>query len=160
MRRQFYGFLLLAVLLSACRVGKGEKPLIGGTYDYPSGEVRVEDTGYIAESENSDEDTYPADEMQSELERMIPAPLTDRAEQILWRVGYATSYNRETRIPNWTAWLLKGEHTSGAHKRQGVKYPEQMRHYRLWNIQRKALYAATDMKYILTECRIRPWFVR
>ena len=124
MRRQFYSFLLLAVLLSACRVGKGEKPLIGGTYDYPSGEVRVEDAGYIAESENSDEDTYPADEIQSELERMIPAPLTDRAEQILWRVGYATSYNRETRIPNWTAWPLKGEHTSGAHKRQGVKYHE------------------------------------
>lgn len=130
-QRQFFPLLpgsplcvvLLVLLLTACRVGKGEKPLVGGTYDYPSGEVHVEDI-YVPEEETSGEESERSGDLRRELERMVPAPLTDRSEQILWREGYATSYNSETRLPNWAMWLLKGEHTSGAHKRQGVKYHE------------------------------------
>ena len=54
----------------------------------------------------------------------IPAPLTDRKEQILSRTAYTTSYNSDTRLPNWVAWQLTAEHTSGPHKRGGIDFAE------------------------------------
>ncbi|MBQ7421766.1 MAG: DNA/RNA non-specific endonuclease [Prevotella sp.] len=54
----------------------------------------------------------------------IPAPISGRSEQILKRTGYTTSYNKQTKLPNWTAWHLTADHTSGAFKRKGVKYHE------------------------------------
>ncbi len=54
----------------------------------------------------------------------IPAPLKGTSEQILRRTGYTTSYNSDTRCPNWTAWHLTADHTSGQFKRKGVKYRE------------------------------------
>ena len=46
-----------------------------------------------------------------------PAPLKDRPEQILRRMGYTTSYNQETRNPNWVAWHLTKSHTYGKYQR-------------------------------------------
>ena len=54
----------------------------------------------------------------------MPAPLTDRKEQILRRTGYTASYNSDTRIPNWVAWHLTADHTSGPHKRGGIDFAE------------------------------------
>ena len=38
-------------------------------------------------------------------------------DQILRRASYITSYNKETRIPNWVAWHLTAEQTDGPYKR-------------------------------------------
>ena len=43
----------------------------------------------------------------------LPLPLTDRAEQILYRKAYVVSYNKDTRQPNWVAWHLTADHTDG-----------------------------------------------
>ena len=53
-----------------------------------------------------------------------PAPLTDRPEQILKRKGYTTSYNMETRNPNWVAWHLTKAHTYGNSRRQEEMFTE------------------------------------
>lgn len=53
-----------------------------------------------------------------------PAPLTERSEQILHRVGYTASYNRETRLPNWVAWHLTASHTDGPYSRRRLKFQE------------------------------------
>lgn len=45
-------------------------------------------------------------------------------EQILVRYGYITSYNNITKCPNWVAWCLTKEHTSGEWSRQGIPYIE------------------------------------
>ena len=45
-------------------------------------------------------------------------------EQILVRTGYITSYNKDTRCPNWTAWRLTSDHTRGPYKRKGVSFHE------------------------------------
>ena len=45
-------------------------------------------------------------------------------EQMLVRTGYITSYNKDTRCPNWTAWQLTSDHTSGPYKRKGVSFHE------------------------------------
>jgi len=49
----------------------------------------------------------------------IPAPLKDRSEIILKRMCYTTSYNKETKNPNWVAWHLIGDHVDGEIKRFG-----------------------------------------
>lgn len=54
----------------------------------------------------------------------IPSPLHSGKEQILYRRGYATSYNAETKLPNWVAWHLTALHCSGPYKRAGIKFHE------------------------------------
>lgn len=54
----------------------------------------------------------------------IPAPLKDRPEQILHRKGYTTSYNSETRNPNWVAWHLTKDHTYGSYQRSQEVFAE------------------------------------
>ena len=53
-----------------------------------------------------------------------PAPLKDRPEQILRRTGYTTSYNKETRNPNWVAWHLTKGHTYGKNQRSDEVFSE------------------------------------
>ena len=43
----------------------------------------------------------------------IPCKLRGKSEQILFRKGYAISYNKETKQPNWVAWHLTKGHTRG-----------------------------------------------
>lgn len=48
-----------------------------------------------------------------------PKPLDGVPEQILYRTSYITSYNKDTKNPNWVAWNLSGEHTDGPYGRLG-----------------------------------------
>lgn len=54
----------------------------------------------------------------------IPLPLINKSEQILYRKGYITSYNKDLKIPNWVAWHLTAEHTSGYAHRPGNAWHE------------------------------------
>jgi len=49
-----------------------------------------------------------------------PAPIPGVSEQLLVRKGYITSYNKDTRLPNWVAWHLTAEHTTGPIKRMNA----------------------------------------
>lgn len=40
------------------------------------------------------------------------------SEQLLYRKAYLASYNKDTRQPNWVAWVLKKEHADGDIPRQ------------------------------------------
>lgn len=44
--------------------------------------------------------------------------------QLLTRIGYVTSYNKDTKCPNWVAWHLTAEHTDGPYPRSGEPYFE------------------------------------
>ena len=54
----------------------------------------------------------------------LPAKLTDRPEQLLKRKGYTTSYNSNTKTPNWVAWHLTKSHTYGSAQRSMEKFTE------------------------------------
>ena len=59
----------------------------------------------------------------------IPAPISDRPEQIIRRKAYILSYNKDTKLPNWVAWHLTAEHTEGVYKRlhtyfEDIEVPE------------------------------------
>lgn len=43
----------------------------------------------------------------------LPVSDTQRDDQILYRTGYITSYNKITKLPNWVAWKLTKDRTSG-----------------------------------------------
>jgi endonuclease G len=61
---------------------------------------------------------YSLDSTSLELPRLtIQMP-----EQLLARAGYSTSYNKDTRNPNWVAWHLTKEHTNGDVSRKGFGY--------------------------------------
>ena len=47
----------------------------------------------------------------------IPILQQDIPEQILYRTGYVVSYNKDARLPNWVAWHLTSNHTTGEQKR-------------------------------------------
>jgi len=42
--------------------------------------------------------------------------------QLLHRTGYITSYNKDKRVPFWTAWKLTSSHTTGTCQRKGTEY--------------------------------------
>lgn len=54
------------------------------------------------------------------LER--PAALSDRPERILERKSYTTSYNKQTRLPNWVAWELTPEKLVERESRKNSKF--------------------------------------
>ncbi|ADV42733.1 DNA/RNA non-specific endonuclease [Bacteroides helcogenes] len=40
---------------------------------------------------------------------LLPAPLKNVSEQILYRESYTASYNKDLKLPNWVAWMLTPE---------------------------------------------------
>ncbi len=52
----------------------------------------------------------------------IPLAIKTIPEQILVRENYTTSYNKDTKCPNWVAWHLEKEKTDGPYSRRGVPY--------------------------------------
>ena len=107
-------FGLIAVLL-ACRSNKSEEAdaIKNGLY------------GVQARENTAAAETAPK-EQKAKVVRLyeIPAPLTDRPEQILRRKGYTTSYNKETKTPNWVAWHLTRSHTYGPNQRDNEVFTE------------------------------------
>lgn len=58
-----------------------------------------------------------AEDSDSLLHSFIPSLLSDFPEQIIRRKAYITSYNKETKLPNWVAWHLTSDHADGVYKR-------------------------------------------
>lgn len=54
------------------------------------------------------------------------APIDGVSEQILKRTSYIVSYNKDTRCPNWVAWRLTADHTTGDVGRMGNAFHEDM----------------------------------
>ena len=54
----------------------------------------------------------------------LPAILKDRPEKIIRRSSYTTSYNSDTKCPNWVAWHLTKSHTYGKVQRSNEKFTE------------------------------------
>lgn len=52
----------------------------------------------------------------------IPSMPNNTQSQMLYRLAYCTSYNKETKCPNWVAWCLTSGHTDGPFPRKGVPY--------------------------------------
>ena len=104
--------LALVVSLLAC---KGNK--VAETKQVPARES-ASDKFFDAEA------AQKASGQQTVVYYELPAPLKDRPEQILRRRGYTTSYNSQTKNPNWVAWHLTKSHTYGSFQRKEEVFTE------------------------------------
>lgn len=59
---------------------------------------------------------------QKEIDLLTPIIANVLHDKILNRIGYITSYNYQTKNPNWVAWHLTDKHTDGPYTRKGVPY--------------------------------------
>ena len=110
-------FLLLGLtaLMLACQGNKG-------------GEAAIQEDG-LFDAQVHAESLAPEEKAavkKAKVVRLyeIPAPLKDRPEQILHRKGYTTSYNSQTKTPNWVAWHLTKSHTYGSNQRSNEVFTE------------------------------------
>ena len=111
MVKKYWFFLMLTAIMLSCRNGK-------------VGEVQVatdrsSTTFYQTRTAEVEKVKKP-----SVTQYEMPAPLTDRPEQILTRRGYTTSYNNKTKTPNWVAWHLTKAHTYGDNQRKNEVFFE------------------------------------
>ena len=102
--------LTLCLALTACRNNNSSN---NTTVQQQKAETFYDNSSNAAENTRSN---------VTEYER--PAQLNDRPEQILRRTGYITSYNSETRNPNWVAWHLTKNHTYGKNQRSAEVFTE------------------------------------
>lgn len=68
--------------------------------------------------------TRPQTEKQRPPALEIPAPLAGKRERIIRHTGYTVSYNADWRLPNWVAYELTPEETSGTAKRTDRFVPD------------------------------------
>jgi len=61
---------------------------------------------------------------QSMLNNLLPRQTRSVESKVLHRKGYVTSYNSNTKLPNWTMWYLTKNHTYGSSQRSSAKFHE------------------------------------
>ncbi len=66
----------------------------------------------------------PQAERQGPPALEIPAPLAGQQERLIYHTGYTVSYNAAWRLPNWVAYELTPEETSGPAKRADRFIPD------------------------------------
>lgn len=122
--------LCLLTSFSACRMrGMKHRELMPGIEESKVAYEQKQSTDGAAQPVTVNDDAEePAEERQGDYfgAVKVAAPLADRAEQILHRVGYVASYNKDWRLPNWVGWILTADHTTGPYKRKGVSFQEDM----------------------------------
>ena len=98
------GKLFLITVIAALALIAGKWPFPGKTdREYENNSGTAEDRSYV-------EPLFSHDNKTREI--------------ILNRLAYTTSYNRETRNPNWVGWVLTSGHTDGEHVRKNHSFIE------------------------------------
>jgi len=117
MKKSAFIIIGICLLTASCRKSSSEsvatQAVAGTFYDSRTANGSKAAGGSTAEATRAKVTQYE-----------LPAPLNDRPEQILRRKGYTTSYNSQTRCPNWVAWHLTKGHTYGSHQRSGEVFSE------------------------------------
>lgn len=78
-----------------------------------------------AKYEETPEVSIPYEMPDSVVRICMPASLEGISEQIIHKISYIVSYNKDTKIPNWVAWHLTADHTDGPVSRMSNFYEEE-----------------------------------
>lgn len=128
-KKTFSGALaLLAVVLTslACN-GKGQNVTpIADRPEEATPSVALETEENASSAAVEPEEVAPVAETASDEGEAYetPALREGSGEQILRRMAYTVSYNKEMKLPNWVAWQLTAEHAEGTASRSGMKFQE------------------------------------
>ena len=85
--------------------------------------VEIIEEGPPSESD-TEEDDVEIEEKISDTDISVKTP-SSLPNQILVRMAYVTSYNNQTKCPNWVAWHLTSEHTDGPVRRSSAFYEDE-----------------------------------
>ena len=94
-------FLCLPVVLLSCR-----KPY-DRTISKNKNEKHIKTSNCLLENNDKEDEALDVTSI------VLEPTLTHSNSIILKRIGYVTSYNKDTRQPNWVAWHLTAEHVDG-----------------------------------------------
>lgn len=114
-----FAVVLAACTLTSCNLSGRHKPLMGGTAMAETLQQESEQSTDVTSAEAT-----AAYFSAGNDKLLLPGKLSSTPEQILYREGYVSSYNKATRLPNWVAWHLTSDHTTGPYKRGGIKFQE------------------------------------
>ena len=92
------------------------------TLDKPFVESYNSDKSNSPQKTNGKKKTIQKSSFEVKQGLEIPISKANVPSLLLYREGYTTSYNVETRTPNWVAWHLTANHTNGPAKRNGINF--------------------------------------
>lgn len=112
-----YGLLLLCiVILSACSQADGKRNV--------SRESLAQDVTTHSAQTDKVENSVRSEESTDIDNLEIPVSPKGLSETIKQRTAYTLSYNHEMRNPNWVAWVLTSDHTTGPAKRADYDFED------------------------------------
>ena len=103
--KKYYMLMMAALMLSGCRQQPGT-PI----------DSFVETHKNVAVETNEN-----VEKITNILIQRMPKGVPDK---LIQRKAYTTSYNHESRTPNWVAWTLTREHTRGSLSRENERFEE------------------------------------
>ncbi len=124
MKRTIYSIIVLAGIISLSVACGGKNANTGGFPNDSIGDESVE--GLYATVTDPVTGEVRKELKQKTMPLEQPAPMKGVPEQILKRKSYTTSYNKDTKIPNWVAWHLTSGHTRGNLQRHDNLFHEDM----------------------------------
>lgn len=110
--------LSLSLLAVACQGEKKKGDF--STLDKPFVESYNSDKSNSPKKTNGKKKTTQKNSFEVKQGLEIPTSKANVPSLLLYREGYTTSYNVDTRTPNWVAWHLTANHTNGPAKRKGI----------------------------------------
>ena len=102
--------------------------------DYAISQMASLDENPVSNEMQTEKTESDFDEPETKIEPAVsdsifeickPAPLTGVSEQIIKKKSYIVSYNKDTKIPNWVAWHLTGDHSDGPVGRSNAFYEDE-----------------------------------
>lgn len=124
MKKTVYSFFVLAGIICLCVACGGKSTNTNGLSNDSIDQESVEGLYTTVTDPVTGEVRKELRQKSMPLEQ--PAPMNGVPEQILKRKSYITSYNKDTKIPNWVAWHLTSGHTRGNLQRHDNLFHEDM----------------------------------
>ena len=115
MNRLFFLMALVTcMLLTSCR----------RTNTQSVGQISTFSQSQQTHESNGTNETNGANESQQSVDLTKQRVGRGVSEKMLTRKAYVTSYNKQTKCPNWVAWTLTKEHTYGSIQRENERFEE------------------------------------
>lgn len=121
--------ITVGVMAAACVNAPANHATVGSRADASALSAKPDEPEISAASNESEEAaaksltaTPTEADADSCLRFAMPRSPESMASQLLINDAYASSFNRETLLPNWVAWRLTAEHTVGTVKRSGYQF--------------------------------------
>lgn len=118
-KRDYLGIVISCILVLCISCRKPRNKITESDRPQTTQQVDVKDNSSDKGQEKAEVEIVKRD-VHSKL--LIPKSVKSQESKILQRIAYVTSYNSNTRNPNWVAWHLTREHTDGYYSRKGVPY--------------------------------------